>query len=259
MMYIKNHLPGFLLGGLLLTTATCLRAQNELRVLHQPVSWLAADVGYNWNKGYSLILQAQERRFLQFDQEYKFSRLERVMPHLLLTKDLGQDWKLGLGQWFFTIAQPADADLPVTALIPEHRTYLSLSKAWASEQGRRLELRSQSEFRLFREDGENHFSGPVDRQDYRQRFQVTYSWPLGDQLRLTAGEELHLTMASSEDLGLFDQNRIWAQISRHWGDTGRLKTSLGFMHWWQATGAPRTFLSRYIWRAQVGYRWGSLD
>lgn len=259
MIYRKNYLLALVLGLSLLGTAYPLQAQEGTKVIHQPVYWFAADIAYHWGPGYALSLQAQERRFLNPGQTPSFKRLERVLPNLRLTKEWGNHWKLGLGQWFFTIAQPADPDLPVNALIPEHRTYMSLTKGWPMGQGERLELRGQSEFRLFRGAGENHFSGAVQRSDYRQRFQVTYSWPLGDQYRLKAGEELHLTMASSAEQSFFDQNRLIMQISRHWGKEGRLKTSAGFIHWWQATGADRTFFARYILRAQLGYRFGTMD
>lgn len=96
-------------------------------------------------------------------------------------------------------------------------------------------------------------SGPISREDFRQRLRFSYSWPLGHGWRLAVGDELHLLLASTGAGGLFQQNLVMARLSRHWGAAERLKTTLGTLRWWQPTGDPRSYYSRYIFRIQVGY------
>ncbi len=234
-----------------------LSGQEDLQLRHQALYWLGADWGYRWGRGYEVSIEAEERRYFPGAGGAPFLRHQRILPNVYLSKRWGRGWRAGVGQWLFTIARPQDPTQPVSALIPEHRTYLRLRKRYRRSQGAFWQWRLQSEYRLFRGAGEGPFSGPVAREDYRQRFRFTYSWPLGQDWHLSVGDELHLRLATTGSGGLFQQNRIMARFSRRWGAAQRLKTTLGFIQWWQPSGAPRSYYSRYIFRFQIGYRWGT--
>jgi hypothetical protein len=252
----KYRVLSFLLVAGLCSGLQPLQGQANLALWHQALYWLGADFGYRWGGGYEVSIEAEERRYFSATRGATFVRHQRILPNVYLSKRWGAGWRAGLGQWLFTIARPQDPARPVTALIPEHRTYLRLRKRYRRPGGRYWQWRLQSEYRLFRQAGGGPFRGPISREDFRQRLRFSHSWPLGQGWRLAVGDELHLRLATTGTGGLFQQNRVMARFSRRWGAAQRLKTTLGFIQWWQPTGAPRSYYSRYIFRFQVGYRLG---
>ena len=231
-------------------TASAQNGKDEpIELRHQKVIWTGLAVRADFQGPYSLGIEVEERRYLNFDRGLKTRDQQRVLPNVFLERQLPQNWKIGLGQWIFTLNLPWDPQAEVERRVPEHRSYAYISKSWPLENGQRLGLRLKSE-----RHGASHFSGPIVRQDYRQRIKLAYTWPLGKKWRFQASEEIHINVASTGDLGLVHHNRLATNFSRKWGPRARLKTTLGLLHWLQPTDLQRSFYSRYIFRLQLEYR-----
>jgi len=228
----------FLSFLLLLISLISTRAQS-FKTINQSVIWGGLTVVKQMENDWRLSAVMEERRYLQ-----NFRAQQRIHFKMGVDKKYNEKWLFDAGIWIFSIYGPADADLQVSDETHEWRLYLSgryaLNPRWA--------LQLKSELRTFMEDGaESHFDGGLRENNFiRERLKIIFSQPITNKLKFTASEEVHLNVAntSGQAFQSFDQNRFAAKFSYRF--SSMIKVNLGYLYWFQPTGAVSEYFSRHI-------------
>jgi len=238
----------FLFGLILLCGKTGF-AQDKT-VLHQSLIWYGLSVEKKLPKATSIGLKVERRDFISPARQHQL-----VIPDLYFTKKFNDHWEMDAGLWVFTIYQPGVAETPVNSKQYEWRPYFTVNYRHQAWKGL-LQFALKSEYRGFNmPDAEDRFHDMLDTYAIRERFLLRYSYKLTPALSARAGEELHLNVAGNRGQGVFDQNRLMADMVYTFSfkeSNDQLKLNAGYMHWYQPSGANHVFFSHHIITTGIG-------
>lgn len=219
---------------------------QDWHLLDQNLAWLGGKFEVKAPHDWSFYLKLEERRFVFPDRQQ-----QRVIPDLAASKAFGSRWKASAGLWVFSIFQPGSAFEQVETVIHEWRPYFDVTHKipWSKSS---LGISLKSELRMLKEaSSKHHFDQDFEQQTWRERLKIAYTYNINPNLKLTAGEEILLNLTSNEVIPLFDQNRLFANISTQLFDNLDLKT--GYLHWFQPTNLHNTYFSRHILTLELIY------
>jgi len=206
--------------------------------------WLGFKVKTEFGDKWSASLEFEERRFMFPDRAH-----QRTLPDVSVFYHFSPEWKTGLSYTNFSIRSPGTADLPISSILSEQRYSLFLAKSFKLSQKDGMYTQWKTELRNFDRDPND---GELNYLDYliRLRFLFRYSYTLENNWKLNCGDELHLHTAGNSDHQLFDQNRIFAGISKSISDWN---CALGYIFWYQKNRKGSAIFSRHILRFTCTY------
>ena len=234
---------------LLAFSLSSLLSFGQLRTVNQQLIWLGLGVRGHITDNLALQVSAEERRFI-----FPEARQQRVLMDAEVQYSFANNFKLTGGLWLFEISEPQYRNRKYIGEVKEVRPYAVVSKDWSLNNDHRLGLALKSEYRIFRPvENEELFTGSVLRKDWRERFKISYTWPLNSKAALIFAEELHLTVASSEaNSDLFQQNRLMGFYQRD--IIKNLTGKMGMVYWFQPTGNKDEYFSRAIFSFSLLYQ-----
>lgn len=219
----------------------------QVNTIDQNLIWMGAELRANWRQDQYINLKVEERRFAFPD-----GRQQRVLPDLRYGRRFRDNWTVEAGLWFFEINQPQDPRVASTGQIKEFRPYFNVVKKWGLSPAQLWSLQVKSEYRLFRSvEAANHLKGPILREDIRERLKLAYSWQIAPGHQISFYDELHLTVYSTRPYQWFQQNRLGTTY--RYQVLSNLGVKVGYLFWFQPTGAPAQYFARQIFTFSIGY------
>lgn len=220
----------------------------QVKTVDQQLLWLGLGIDADINSNLSVGIFSEERRFI-----FPMQRQQRVWLDVHANYESNQKWSNKAGLWLFEISDPQNPFDPYLGEVKETRPYHAVTYTLARDNGYHWKFSIMSEYRIFRPlESTSFFTGNTLREDLRERLKVTYSIPLGLSTHLNLANELHLTLLSSGEQPLFNQNRLQATVKQNFGKG--ISASLGYIYWFQPTGNSEEYFGRHITSLRLNYR-----
>lgn len=220
----------------------------QIKTVDQQLLWLGLGIDANINSSFSVGLFSEERRFI-----FPMQRQQRVLIDVHANYENNKKWSNKIGLWLFEISEPQNPFDPYLGEVMETRPYHAITYTRALDKGYKWQFSIMSEYRIFRPlESNSFFTGNIMREDLRERLKITYSIPLGLTTRLNLANELHLTILSTGEQPVFNQNRLQATVKQNFGSG--VSASAGYIFWFQPTGNIREYFGRHIISVRLNYR-----
>jgi hypothetical protein len=210
---------------------------------------------------YNLTVQASDKWYWQWEVQERHY-INPVAQHQLLLRGhvhrmLGvSGWEASAGFCYF-LQNPNDPEATVTLTVPELRPHIEV--AYKQKLSKlTIDHRYRAEARFFRNtnDERTELTDGYDFGTYRLRYRIQATIPVltfteQQSLKIKIGDELHMNARGRPGTNVFDQNRIYGNLSMECNKNFTVEA--GYLNWYQQRTSTE-FYNRHIIQFTVAHK-----
>ncbi len=215
---------------------------------HQNLIWYGYYFTQQFNEKWFLQTELQERHFINPLAQHQF--IIRTHLHRTFIKT---GWDFSAGFCLF-LQNPNNPNTAVKLTVPELRPHIEVGYKQKLNKIT-IDHRFRTEVRFFQQTNSARTSLEDDFEfgNFRMRYKIQATLPIwkidhNRALKIKASDEILLQTLNKTDLGIFDQNRIYAGLNIDLQPN--LSFELGYLNWFQQSSANQ-FYNRDILRFTV--------